>query len=72
MDPRAAVTPKPPYYCVIFTSRRTGGHGDDYGAPADRMLMLGSGRLMKSQCSMSRGSFWDGASDDQEVASARQ
>jgi heme-degrading monooxygenase HmoA len=36
-----ARTPAPPYYAVIFTSRRTGGdHG--YGAMADRMVELGS------------------------------
>jgi len=37
-----ARTPAPPYYAVIFTSRRTDGdHG--YGAMADRMVALGSG-----------------------------
>ena len=37
-----ARTPAPPYYAVIFTSRRTeGDHG--YGAMADRMVELGSG-----------------------------
>jgi heme-degrading monooxygenase HmoA len=36
-----ARTPAPPYYAVIFPSRRTGGdHG--YGAMADRMVELGS------------------------------
>ena len=36
-----ARTPAPPYYAVIFTSRRTeGDHG--YGAMADRMVELGS------------------------------
>lgn len=36
-----AHTPEPPYYAVIFTSRRTAGdHG--YGAIADRMVDLGS------------------------------
>ena len=37
-----ARTPAPPYYAVIFTSRRTDGdHG--YGAMADKMVALGSG-----------------------------
>ena len=37
-----ARTPEPPYYAVIFTSRRTAGdHG--YGAMAERMVELGSG-----------------------------
>lgn len=36
-----ARTPKPPYYAVIFTSKRTAGdHG--YGAMAERMVDLGS------------------------------
>ncbi len=36
-----AATPKPPYYAVIFTSKRTeGDHG--YGAMAQRMADLGS------------------------------
>ncbi len=36
-----ARTPEPPYYAVIFTSRRTAGdHG--YGAMAERMVDLGS------------------------------
>jgi heme-degrading monooxygenase HmoA len=36
-----AHTPAPPYYAVIFTSRRTAGdHG--YGAMAERMVDLGS------------------------------
>jgi heme-degrading monooxygenase HmoA len=36
-----ARTPSPPYYAVIFTSRRTAGdHG--YGATADKMVDLGS------------------------------
>ena len=37
-----ARTPAPPYYAVIFTSRRTDGdHG--YGAMAEKMVALGSG-----------------------------
>ena len=36
-----AHTPAPPYYAVIFTSRRTAGdHG--YGAMAERMVDLGA------------------------------
>ncbi len=36
-----ARTPEPPYYAVIFTSKRTAGdHG--YGAMAERMIDLGS------------------------------
>ena len=36
-----ACTPAPPYYAVIFTSRRTEGeHG--YNAMAERMVALGS------------------------------
>ena len=34
-----ARTPAPPYYAVIFTSRRTDGD-DGYGAMADRMVEL--------------------------------
>jgi heme-degrading monooxygenase HmoA len=40
MDPRAAATPQPPYYCVIFTSRRKPGIDDDYGDASARMLEL--------------------------------
>jgi heme-degrading monooxygenase HmoA len=36
-----ARTPEPPYYAVIFTSKRTDGdHG--YGAMAERMVELGA------------------------------
>ena len=39
MDAGFATTPRPPYYAVIFTSRRReGDHG--YGATADRMVEL--------------------------------
>lgn len=39
--PALARTPEPPYYAVIFTSRRTAGdHG--YGQMAERMVDLGS------------------------------
>ena len=38
-----ANTPKPPYYAVIFTSRRKPGIEDDYGDASARMLELGSG-----------------------------
>ncbi len=38
-DAAFAVTPEPPYYAVIFASRRRGGdHG--YGATAERMAEL--------------------------------
>lgn len=40
MDPMAAVTPEPPYYCVIFTSRRKPGIEDDYGDVSARMAEL--------------------------------
>lgn len=36
-----ARTPVPPYYAVIFTSRRT-EENDGYGAMAERMVALGS------------------------------
>ena len=38
-DPAFAQTPAPPYYAVIFTSRRTPGD-NGYGAMADRMAEL--------------------------------
>jgi len=37
-----ARTPEPPYYAVIFTSRRAGDDGRAYGAVAERMVDLGS------------------------------
>ena len=43
MEPRAAATPRPPYYCVIFTSRRKKHIEDDYGDASARMLELASG-----------------------------
>jgi heme-degrading monooxygenase HmoA len=36
-----ASTPEPPYFAVIFTSKRTDGD-QGYGAMADRMVDLGS------------------------------
>ena len=39
--PRLARTPEPPYYAVIFTSRRTAGD-QGYGAMAARMEELGA------------------------------
>jgi heme-degrading monooxygenase HmoA len=39
MDPLAH-TPKPPYYAVIFTSRRTAADPNDYNRTADRMVEL--------------------------------
>ncbi len=35
-----ANTPAPPYYAVIFTSLRTPGDDANYGAMAERMLVL--------------------------------
>jgi len=35
-----ARTPEPPYYAVIFTSLRTPGDVDAYGAMAERMVEL--------------------------------
>jgi heme-degrading monooxygenase HmoA len=41
-QPRAlARTPEPPYYAVIFTSKRTDGDRG-YGAMAERMVELGA------------------------------
>lgn len=40
-----AVTPKPPYYAVIFTSVRTPADGVGYGVTSDRMVELASGML---------------------------
>ncbi len=39
--PAVARTPEPPYYAVIFTSRRTAGD-QGYGQMAERMVDLGS------------------------------
>jgi heme-degrading monooxygenase HmoA len=41
MDDAFARTPDPPYYAVIFTSRRT-AVDDGYGAMGDRMVELAS------------------------------
>jgi heme-degrading monooxygenase HmoA len=35
-----APTPRPPYYAVIFTSRRTGADAEGYAAAAERMAEL--------------------------------
>ena len=35
-----AATPAPPYYAVIFTSRRNEQRGDGYAETADRMFAL--------------------------------
>lgn len=40
MDPRAATTPDPPYWCVVFTSRRTEPHAEEYAAMSQRMVEL--------------------------------
>lgn len=37
MNDRFAKTPEPPYYAVIFASRRNGNENDAYGETADRM-----------------------------------
>jgi heme-degrading monooxygenase HmoA len=37
---RPATTPAPPYYAVIFTSRRNEQPGDGYAETADRMFAL--------------------------------
>jgi heme-degrading monooxygenase HmoA len=39
-DSRFAQTPKPPYYAVIFSSKRNGRGELDYEAAADRMFAL--------------------------------
>jgi heme-degrading monooxygenase HmoA len=39
-----AQTPEPPYYAVIFTSRRSPAPGDGYEEAARRMFELASGR----------------------------
>lgn len=37
-----ANTPQPPYYSVIFTSRRTDFEGSEYAAMAEQMVQLAS------------------------------
>lgn len=37
-----AATPRPPYYAVIFTSKRNTGDDSDYGTTAERMVDLAS------------------------------
>lgn len=39
-----ATTPEPPYYAVIFTSRRRAAPGDGYEATAERMIELARAR----------------------------
>lgn len=39
-DERFATLPQPPYYAVIFSSRRRGGEGDGYSEAAARMEEL--------------------------------
>ena len=41
-DPPLAATPEPPYWVVIFTSRRTGDDADGYARMADAMAQLAS------------------------------
>jgi len=43
MDPRAATTPDPPYWCVVFTSLRAAGNEAEYGEAAGRMAELARG-----------------------------
>lgn len=40
MDPRLANTPDPPYYAVMFTSRRSGADAEGYGRMAQAMAEL--------------------------------
>ena len=40
MQPGFAATPRPPYYAVIFTSRRRDNDHEGYAAAADRMVEL--------------------------------
>ena len=40
MNDGFATLPKPPYYAVIFSSRRNGQDEDGYGATAQRMFEL--------------------------------
>lgn len=40
MAPSFASTPQPPYYAVIFTSRRTAADDAGYAKAADRMVEL--------------------------------
>ncbi|MCF7221342.1 antibiotic biosynthesis monooxygenase family protein [Marilutibacter chinensis] len=39
-DDTFARLPEPPYYAVIFSSRRSGGDDEGYGRAADRMVEL--------------------------------
>ena len=39
-DPAFARTPEPPYYAVVFASRRRSDDPEGYGAAADRMVEL--------------------------------
>lgn len=40
MDARLATTPEPPYWAVIFSSRRTGADAERYARTADAMVAL--------------------------------
>ncbi len=40
MDPGIAVTPEPPYWVVIFTSRRNGEDAEGYARMAEAMATL--------------------------------
>jgi heme-degrading monooxygenase HmoA len=41
-DPRFAPTPQPPYWVVVFTSRRTGADAEGYARMAEAMAALAS------------------------------
>jgi heme-degrading monooxygenase HmoA len=66
MDPIAR-TPRPPYYAVVFTSRRTAADPDGYEATAERMVELAAGQPGFLGVESARGadgvgitvSYWD-------------
>jgi heme-degrading monooxygenase HmoA len=62
-----APTPRPPYYAVIFTSRRTAADDEGYAAAAERMVELASAQPGFLGIESTRGadglgitvSYWD-------------
>jgi heme-degrading monooxygenase HmoA len=62
-----AATPRPPYYAVIFTSRRTAADDEGYVAAAERMAELASAQPGFLGIESARGadglgitvSYWD-------------
>ena len=62
-----AATPRPPYYAVIFTSRRTAADDEGYAAAAERMVALASAQPGFLGVESTRGadglgitvSYWD-------------